>query len=111
MKAAAGPDVVIGWSTTASVEEAERLAGQLIDENRAACVQVDPSVRSFYRWKGEVSSEPETRLWIKTTRAEAEKMEDFFEKNHPYETPQWIWVSADGCGSGYADWIFESMAK
>ena len=38
--------------TTPDAATAERLARVLVDERLAACVQVVPGVRSYYRWQG-----------------------------------------------------------
>ncbi len=45
---------------------ASDLANSIVSARLAACVQIQP-VQSVYRWKGEVRSEPEWLLAIKTT--------------------------------------------
>lgn len=102
-------EVVIGWTTVATSTEAAELGSRLIEERLAACVQVDTELRSFFRWKGNVCEEAELRLWIKTTRERAGAIERFFAANHPYETPQWVWVAADGAATPYSRWVAESV--
>ena len=43
---------IVVFSTAASAEEAEKIARGLVEARLAACVNVVPSVRSFYRWQG-----------------------------------------------------------
>src|SRR2546423_13430584 len=44
-------DKIVVFSTCASEEEAESIARKLIETHVAACVNIVPGVRSFYRWK------------------------------------------------------------
>jgi len=53
-------DKIVVLSTCANQEEAERLARLLVDQRLAACVNVIPGLRSYYRWKGAVeAADPE----------------------------------------------------
>ena len=38
--------------TAGSEEEAHRIAGLLIDNKKAACVNIVPGVHSIFRWQG-----------------------------------------------------------
>ena len=53
-------------TTTASVEEARKIAQELVSRGFAACVQIS-KIESFYVWDDAVQNEPEYRLVIKTT--------------------------------------------
>ena len=46
---------------------AERLAGALIEQRVAACVNILAPCRSVYRWKGAVQHDEEHPVLIKTT--------------------------------------------
>ena len=52
--------------TAPDAATAERLARMLVDERLAACVQVVPGIRSFYRWEDEVAVDDEHLLLVKT---------------------------------------------
>ena len=43
---------------------AETLARALLDERLAACVNVVPGVRSFYRWDGVIQEDSEALSWM-----------------------------------------------
>ena len=96
--------LLVGWTTFSSADSAQAFARQLIREKAAACVQLDPPIRSFYEWKGEVEEDEEFRLWIKGTPVQFAKLEDFFNKHHPYDSPQWVVVGADFIEEKYLQW-------
>ena len=47
---------IVVLSTCASEAEAETLARSMVEQRLAACVNVIPHVRSYYRWKGALES-------------------------------------------------------
>src|SRR6185503_11646348 len=53
-------------TTAGSEEQAEAIARMLVDKRLAACVNVAPQIKSFYRWKGKVVEDEEFLLVIKT---------------------------------------------
>jgi periplasmic divalent cation tolerance protein len=61
-------DKIVVLSGTSSADEAERIARRLVEERLAACVNVVPGMRSFYRWKGNVEDATEWMLVIKSSR-------------------------------------------
>ena len=55
-------DKIVVFSTCSTHEEAARIARKLVAEHLAACVNVAPGVRSFYRWKGAIEEADEFLL-------------------------------------------------
>jgi periplasmic divalent cation tolerance protein len=94
----------IAWTTVGSREEADRLASAVIERNLAACVQVDGPIRSHYQWQGKVESGEEWRLWLKCLPEALPALEHHVLAHHPYNTPQWIVVSAEQVGEKYLSW-------
>ena len=86
---------------------AERLAGELIDNRLAACVSVSAPVTSFYEWQGERQSEQEVMLFIKSTRQRYPELERHLSSSHPYELPEIIAVPVEQGLSGYLNWLEE----
>jgi len=76
---------------------------QLILEAGAACVQ-HSSIRSTYKWEGEIESSPEWRLQIKTSQNHLENVLKSIRENHPYEVPQITHWSAE-TNADYAVWV------
>lgn len=52
-------------TTAADADEAKRLARVLVEERLVACATLIPSVRSIYRWQGEVEESTEILLLLK----------------------------------------------
>ena len=90
---------------TAPTEVAAELARALIDCRLAACANIFPSVRSLYRWKGELCDESEALLAIKTRAVHFEKLRAIVVRLHPYDLPEIIAVPLS-CGHlPYLNWI------
>lgn len=88
---------------------AQRIAGQLVDDGLAACVNILPGVESVYRWQGQRESTQEHLLLIKTTHGAYSQLEKTIAEHHPYELPEVIAVSITDGLSGYLDWIDNSL--
>lgn len=93
---------------TCPPERARQIATALVEERVAACVNVVPSLQSIYRWKGELQSEGEALLIVKTAQDRFEALKQAVLKHHPYELPEVIAVSVDRGHAPYLDWVVES---
>ena len=60
-------DARIAFVTAGSAAEAETIAGALVAEGLAACVNILPEVSSIYQWKGKTEKDTEVKMVIKTT--------------------------------------------
>ncbi len=94
-------------TTTSSAQEARDLAGALLAEKLAACVQVQ-QVSSHYVWQGQVCDEPECLLLIKTRSDRYPALEEFIAANHTYETPELVRVPISAGSAAYLRWIDEA---
>jgi periplasmic divalent cation tolerance protein len=75
---------------------AEGLARSLVEERLAACVNVVPGVRSFYRWKGRVETAGELLLVVKTRADRAAALAARVRELHPYELPEVLELRGGG---------------
>jgi periplasmic divalent cation tolerance protein len=98
-------DKIVVLSNTSSAEEAERIARSLVEERLAACVNVVPGVRSFYRWKGNVEDSAEWLLVIKSSRDRFQALLAALEKLHSYEVPEVIALPVVDGASSYLNWM------
>lgn len=96
--------------TVGSAEDAEGIAGALVERGLAACVNVVPGVTSFYRWKGETARDAEWLLVIKTTSGRFEDLRGALVELHPYEVPEIIALPIAQGHTPYLEWIDESVA-
>ena len=86
-------------------ETAERLAGALIEQRVAACVNILAPCRSVYRWKGAVQREEEHPVLIKTTAERYPALEAAIRAAHPYELPEIIAVPVERGLPQYLQWV------
>ena len=91
-------------TTTPSREEARSLAGKLVQNQLAACVQMLP-VDSVYMWKGAMQSDAEILLLIKTRCELYATLEAFIRTEHSYEVPEIVQLKADAVSDSYLGWI------
>jgi periplasmic divalent cation tolerance protein len=101
----ASPNARIVLTTTASVEDAERLGRALVEERLAACVSLVPGVRSTYRWEGRVEESTETMLVIKTALKQLAALEIRLHELHSYETPEFVVLEPESMSHGYLEWL------
>ncbi len=95
---------------TAPPVDADRIAATLVERELAACVNVVPGARSVYRWQGEVQTDEESVLVLKTTRAAVAALERALEEIHPYDTFELVALEVAGGSAAYLDWIGASVA-
>lgn len=75
------------YMTAASADEAERIAGDLVESRLAACVNVMAPIRSVYSWKGELCRSEEIPFIAKTDDDRFEALAARVRALHSYETP------------------------
>jgi periplasmic divalent cation tolerance protein len=103
-----GPAIIV-LTTLGADADATALARTLVGEHLAACVNVLPSMRSVYRWKGNVEDEREQQLLIKTSVERLDALKARLAALHPYETPELLVLDAAG-SEAYLAWLRESVS-
>jgi periplasmic divalent cation tolerance protein len=100
--------VILAFSSCGTVAEADRIAGTLIEEGIAACVNQLPGVTSTYRWQGKVEHQSEVLLMIKTVRSNFEQLRARLQTLHSYELPELIAIPLIAGNEPYLDWVREN---
>lgn len=90
---------------TAPAERADDIARVLVQERLAACVNIVPSVRSVYRWEGEVQQDEEALLVVKTTADRLAALDARLADVHPYDTYELVALEVTGGNAAYLAWI------
>jgi len=98
-------DERIVYTTVHSKKDGERIARRLVEKRLAACVNIIPHVESIYRWEGEIKTEVEFLLVIKTVHSQLESVIDKIRKLHPYELPEIIALPVVAGSHEYLDWL------
>jgi periplasmic divalent cation tolerance protein len=102
-------DRIVVLSTCSSEEEAERLARMLVERRLAACVNIVPGVRSFYRWQGAIESSGEWLLVAKSSRDLFTELSAALEQAHSYEVPELLALPVVDGSTNYLSWLAESL--
>lgn len=101
--------MLIVFTTTPNIEEAEALAHKIVEAKLAACVQILPQMQSIYVWEGEVQNDSEHLLLIKTLPEKYSILENFIKGNHSYEVPEIVAITAEKVSAAYQKWMIESL--
>jgi periplasmic divalent cation tolerance protein len=91
-------------TTAENDDDARELARELLEARLAACVQLLP-INSMYTWKGELTTDTETLLLVKTRRDLFDQLEKKLLQIHKYDTPEIIQLPIEAGSKGYLTWI------
>ena len=99
--------VSVVTTTVPTVEDAQRLAGDAVQAQLAACVQVE-AIHSHYRWDGQVQQSPEWRLVLKTVPDAVQPLVEWLRSHHPYALPQ-ILMRGEQAQRDYGQWVAQNV--
>lgn len=100
---------IVILSTCAGEAEARKLAGLLLERRLAACVNILPGIRSYYRWQGKLESGDEHLLLIKSSRELLPAVTAAIESAHSYEVPEVIALPIIDGSANYLAWLRSSL--
>ena len=104
---AAGGEAILVLITTGSLEEAQKIARQIVEERLAACVNIVPQVRSLFFWEGRLSDENEVLLLVKSRRPLFPELASRVTALHSYTVPEIMAVPIWEGSAPYLRWIDE----
>jgi periplasmic divalent cation tolerance protein len=81
------------------------MAHQLIKGRLAACVQIQESVHSIYRWDGEICEGKEVFMSAKTIADKWIDISNFIKSHHPYDLPEVIAYAPNKYEAQYGKWV------
>lgn len=90
--------------------DAESVAGlvrTLVDERLVACGQVTGTIRSIYRWQGEVCDDPEVRAVLHTRTALVPEVVARTRELHPYDVPCVVALGVLAGDEEYLAWVVD----
>jgi periplasmic divalent cation tolerance protein len=102
-----GDEIVI-LITAATSEEAGTIAGALVDEHLAACVNIIPGVRSLFFWEGRTQDAREVLMVCKSRLPLMERIISRVRTLHSYTVPEIIALPVVAGLDSYLDWVRES---
>ncbi|CAL5348873.1 unnamed protein product [Camellia sinensis] len=101
------PSIVV-YVTVPNKEAGKKLAESIVKAKLAACVNRVPGIESVYEWKGEVQTDSEELLIIKTRESLLEALTAHVKANHEYEVPEVIAMPIVGGSIPYLEWLKNS---
>lgn len=93
--------------TAPDPETASRVARALLDERLIACANLLPGVTSLYRWQGEVRSDAEVLVVMKTRAALVPRLMERATALHPYQVPELLALPVAGGLPAYCRWVLD----
>ena len=104
-------EFLVVYITAPPGEEAQRLAGTLVQEKLAACVNRIAGVESTYTWEGRVERDTEDLLIVKTRADRFDRLKERVQALHGYDVPEIIAVPIVQGSESYLEWITGSLSK
>ena len=102
-------EVLLVYCNVPDKELANSLEKQLVAGRHAACVNISSGVQSIYIWDGQVCSDEEISLVIKTTRRKYAELEKVVLEVHPHEVPELIAIPIETGSHKYLEWVEGSI--
>ena len=93
---------------TAASNESDKIAGALVKERLAACVNMSPII-SCYIWDGKLNMDHEVILIIKTEERMIVPLKKRITELHSYSVPEIIVLPITEGHKPYLDWISQSV--
>ena len=104
------PAILILCTAPGAGDTAAELARGLVEARLAACVNVVPGIRSFYRWQGSLQDDAEMQLLIKTRRSRFAAIEAWLAENHPYDVPEVLALRIEQGSPAYLQWLADQTS-
>lgn len=101
---------VLIYVTTASHDEAVRIAHAVVGERLAACANVMAPMTSVFRWEGAIQEESEVPLILKTEESLVGRLTERVKQLHSYQCPCVVALPVTGGNPAFLDWIVEETA-
>ncbi|MGE0765312.1 MAG: divalent-cation tolerance protein CutA [Hyphomicrobiaceae bacterium] len=100
-----GDGIVLVYATFPDLASAETIAADLVEVGLAACANLNPGMRSVYRWQGMVERSDEVAAIFKTRARLAARLIGWLRVAHPYTNPAAVVLPAVGGSQAFLSWI------
>ncbi len=98
--------------TCANLAEAKRIAGAVVRQRLAACVNITTTpIESIYRWKGKIETAKEYLLVMKSVEKCLPELQRLVQELHSYDLPEFIVLPIVQGSKKYLNWISDSVKR
>jgi len=98
---------VVLFITAADEEEARLISRVLLEQRKAACVNIIPGVSSIFWWQDNIDSSQESLLVVKTRTMLIDDVVQLVKQLHSNDVPEIITLPIVGGSKDYLEWIDE----
>ncbi len=99
------------YVTASGLEEAKKIALNLLEDKLVACANIIPKMESIYWWEGNLEEDIESVLLLKTHSELVDKVIDRVKEIHSYQTPCALEIQIKSGSREYLDWLDKSLEK
>ncbi len=99
------------FSTVPNESTAEYLAKALLENKLAACINIIRQLTSVYIWEGQLVTDTECLLLIKTLQENYTELAACLRQIHPYSLPEIIALPITQGNQDYLDWLKNTVKK
>ncbi len=96
--------------TTSADEESQLIARVLLEQRKAACVNIIPEVTSLFWWEKAIDREKESLLIVKTRVELLDEVIRLVKEIHSYDVPEIIAMPVLGGNNDYLEWVDNEVA-
>jgi periplasmic divalent cation tolerance protein len=97
--------------TCPNQQEAEKIVDIGLKARLIACGNIIPGMQSLFHWQGNISSEKEVLIIMKTRQKLLDELIQWIEKEHSYKVPEIIVLPIVGGSGDYLNWIKEETSQ
>jgi periplasmic divalent cation tolerance protein len=98
-------EYVVVFVTAKAGEEAGLISKVLLEQRKAACINIIEGVNSTYRWNGNIESAHENLLIIKTRASLLDEIIRIVKELYSGDVPEIIALPVIGGSRDYLDWV------
>ena len=98
-------DVLVVLTNVPNLTVAKTVARYLVGQGMAACVNIQPGVKSYYHWEGVIRQGNEVTLLVKTTRGRYQDVESAIKALSPYDLPEVLAMPVTQGLPAYLEWV------
>ena len=91
--------------TTAADEEAQLISRVLLEQRKAACINIVPRVSSLFWWQGSIDSAQESLLVVKTRASLVAEIVQLVKEIHSNDVPEIIALPIVAGNQDYLEWL------
>lgn len=98
-------EYVVLFITTAADEEAQLISRVLLEQRKAACINIVPRVSSLFWWQGSIDSAQESLLVVKTRASLVTEIVQLVKEIHSNDVPEIIALPIVAGNQDYLEWL------